>query len=214
MKRLVITTVAIGVAVIAAFFFLMPEEEKQVIDEIDRSDQPYLGDEEAPVSIIEFGDYKCPACKVWDETVFQQLKGDYIEGGLANLTFINTPFHGAESILASYASESVWDNHPEAFWEFHEALYHAQPEAAHHDEEWVTIEELLRIASEDVEQTIDVEQLEVDIREGNYEDEVNHDINLVNEHDVQLTPTIVINGVMIEDPFDYDRIVEEIEKHL
>lgn len=27
--------------------------------------QPTLGDKNAKVSIVEFGDYKCPSCKAW-----------------------------------------------------------------------------------------------------------------------------------------------------
>ncbi|GAJ97989.1 DsbA family protein [Geomicrobium sp. JCM 19055] len=213
MKYLVSVTIAVAVLVIAGFYFFYPGSQ-DTMEQIDVATQPTLGEEEAEVTIIEFGDYKCPACKVWDETVFQQLKDDYIENGQANFAFINAPFHGAESMLAALASESVWHNHPEAFWEYHEALYHAQPEAAGHDAQWVTVDELLRVAAEDVDQEIDLEVLTNDLLEQTYSEQVEEDIELVQEHDIQLTPTIVINGHVIEDPFDYEEIVETIQSEL
>ncbi|MGY0692751.1 DsbA family protein [Virgibacillus sp. FSP13] len=41
--------------------------------------------------------------------------------------------------------------------------------------------------------------------------EVNKAAELVNEFNVQLTPTITVNGTMIEDPFDYEAIKNAID---
>lgn len=33
--------------------------------------QPVYGDPEAPVTVVEFGDYKCPGCKAWMKVFFR-----------------------------------------------------------------------------------------------------------------------------------------------
>ena len=45
-------------------------------------------------------------------------------------------------------------------------------------------------------------------------DEVNKDTALVDEFKVQMTPSIMVNGTMLEDPFDYEKIKSLIEKEL
>ena len=37
---------------------------------INYENEPYRGDESAPVQIVEFGDYKCPVCKDFNESFF------------------------------------------------------------------------------------------------------------------------------------------------
>ncbi|WP_424943491.1 DsbA family protein [Aliiroseovarius crassostreae] len=40
-----------------------------------------LGDENAPVTVIEYASYTCPHCANWHEDSFKQLKKDYIDTG-------------------------------------------------------------------------------------------------------------------------------------
>ena len=74
--------------------------------------QPTLGESDAPVTVVEFGDFKCPACKAWGERVFPELIKDYVETGKVKFSYINVLFHGEESKLGSLAAESVFDRIP------------------------------------------------------------------------------------------------------
>lgn len=172
-----------------------------------------MGETDAPVSIVEFGDYKCPSCKAWGETVFPQLEKEFIKKGKASFSYINVLFHGEESTLAALASESVYKQDPDSFWAFHNAVFAQQPETQQHDNQWVTPEKLVEIAKETAPE-IDLKQLEEDINTEGTKEEVKKDDDLVKEFNVELTPTIIINGVMVEDPFDYEAIVSLIEKEL
>lgn len=40
-----------------------------------------LGNEDAPVTVIEYASYTCPHCATWHENSFKQLKADYIDTG-------------------------------------------------------------------------------------------------------------------------------------
>lgn len=154
-----------------------------------------------------------PACKVWDETIFPQLKAEYIDSNKVNYAYINTLFHGEESALAALASESVWNEHPDSFWAFHKEIFNQQPASQNHDDAWVTPEKLIDIAIA-ADEEIELEQLANDMINQTYADNVIADQELVEEYDITLTPSIIINGTMLDDPFDYEHIKEVIEEAL
>lgn len=216
-KKIVISTLFLIVAIVA--FVLLTDKEDETVQENKGEqhppieNQPSIGEPDAAVSIVEFGDYKCPACKAWGERIFPMLEEDFIKTGKAQFSYINVLFHGNESILAALASESVYRQDPEAFWNFHKAIFDAQPTIQNHDDKWVTIERLAEIAKTHAPE-VDLKQLEEDINAEGTMAEVKIDDQLVKEFNVSLTPTIIINGVMLEDPFDYETIASLIEKEL
>ncbi|HVY02233.1 MAG TPA: thioredoxin domain-containing protein, partial [Caulobacterales bacterium] len=50
---------------------------KTTADQDDASDMT-LGDPRAPVRIVEYASVTCPHCKEWHDTVWPQLKQNYI----------------------------------------------------------------------------------------------------------------------------------------
>jgi protein-disulfide isomerase len=174
--------------------------------------QPTLGNPEAKVSIVEFGDYKCPACKAWGEQLFPLLQKEYIGSGKVKFSYVNVLFHGDESRLASLAAESVYSQDKQAFWTYHKELFDNQPEQ-NHDDYWVTNEILLKTAAT-YTPNIDLKKLEKDIQNQSALSEVNKDEKLVQQYRIEKTPSIMINGIMLENPFDYEQMKEIIEKEL
>jgi len=61
---------------------------------------------------------------------------------------------------------------------------------------------------------IDQEQLTQDIEQKLTMPQVDIDEKLYTKHEVTQTPTIKINGMAIEDPFDYEKIKEMIDQEL
>lgn len=173
--------------------------------------QPVLGKTNAPVQVVEFGDFKCPACKSWGETIYPQLVKDYIETGKVKFSFINVLFHGKESELGSLAGEAVYKQNPERYWEFNKALFREQPND-NHDGLWITNEKINEVAATIPD--LDVKKLQEDIKSQSVMEEVNKDSELVQEFEVESTPSIMINGTMLEDPFDYEKIKSLIDKEL
>ena len=217
-NQLLVLVTLVAVAIVAAFVVMTNQSEPKEASEaqgehVSIQGQPTLGAKDARVSIVEFGDYKCPSCKQWGETIYPKLKADYLDGQDVSFSYINVLFHGQESILASLASESVYRQDPDSFWAFHKALYDAQPASAKHDEVWVTEERLVELA----ESTTDVDLVAFadDLtEESTVLEQVSRDDGLVKQHEVAFTPSIMINGVMLEDPFDYETIERLIEENL
>ena len=82
---------------------------------------PALGSENAPVTIVEFGDYQCEACYHWFHNTRDTLIDNYIETGKAKLVFVDLPFLGRDSPKAAQASYCAEDQGK--YWEYHVMLY-------------------------------------------------------------------------------------------
>lgn len=217
MKLLVVTTIAVF-AIIVVIVLLQNNQNKDSGDitlneNLPIKNQPTLGNPDSSVSVVEFADYKCPACKEWIEYIYPQLKKDYIDTGKISFTYINVLFHEEESILGALAGEAVWNQDSDAFWDFSKALYIEQPERAAHDAKWLTLEKVMEVAKNTVPH-IDLDQLKQDILDQKYEEAIRQDEELVEKAEVKLTPSIVINGIMVEDPYDNNYIKKLIERGL
>ena len=86
-----------------------------------KNGSPILGSENAPVTIVEFGDYQCEACYHWFHNTRSTLIDNYIETGKAKLVFVDLPFLGADSKKAAQASYCAEDQGK--YWEYHTVLY-------------------------------------------------------------------------------------------
>lgn len=56
-----------------------------------------LGDEDAPITIVEYGDLQCPACASFSNTILPGVVNDYVRTGKARLQFRNFAFLGEDS---------------------------------------------------------------------------------------------------------------------
>ncbi len=215
MKFAVILTL-VAVVLLAAIVIISnkqaPDESEIVRVDVDLTGQPILGEESAPVTVVEFGDFKCPSCKVWGEKIYPQLVEDYVLSGKVKFSYVNVLFHGKESVVAAMGAESVYKQDPNVYWDFQKKVFASQPEVASHDDVWVTTDKLIELASEFP--SINQEQLKQDVDKELTMDQVNIDKELFTKHNVSQTPTIKINGVTMEDPFDYEAIKKVIESEL
>jgi protein-disulfide isomerase len=215
-KALVLFTTIFIILLLALFMINRANTEKQDLTRVDELpsivNQPVLGQADAKVTMIEFGDYKCPSCKQWNESVYPELKSQYIDTGKMKLVYINTLFHGDESELGAIAGEAVLSQNQESFWSFHKALFEAQPKA-NHDDHWITEEKIFELAAA-VTPAIDLQKLKTDMGNKITMPEVSLDTDLVNKYRISLTPTLMINGIIIDNPFDIDTIKSVLEQEL
>lgn len=212
-KALVLITAVI--ALIAAVFVLFvsnKSENQELANHPKIENQPTMGDKNASVSLVEFGDYKCPSCKAWNEIIYPKLKADFIDTGKLKFTYINVLFHGEESALGAAAGEAVYKQDPDAYWKFHKQLFDEQPKELH-DDLWITPDKVAEVSKEYAPQ-INQNMFKSDISSKEIAQEVEKDANLVKEFEVKQTPSIIINGTMLEDPFNYEEISRLINEQL
>jgi protein-disulfide isomerase len=89
-------------------------------------DDPMLGDANAKVTIIEFGDYQCPSCRLFWSDVEPRLKKDYIDTGKVKLVFRDFPIVEIhpEAIVAAVAAQCAADQGK--YWQYHDKLFREQ----------------------------------------------------------------------------------------
>jgi len=71
-----------------------------------------LGDEDAPVTVIEYASMTCPHCATFHSGPFQQLKEEYIDTGKVKFVFREYPFDplaAAVSMLARCSGDRYFD---------------------------------------------------------------------------------------------------------
>ena len=84
------------------------------------------GDEGAPITIIEFGDFQCPSCQAFALQVKPQLELGYVESGKARFVFYDWPIVNGHpnAFLAARASRCAADQG--MYWEYHDNLFRNQ----------------------------------------------------------------------------------------
>ncbi len=85
---------------------------------------PSLGPEDAKITLIEFGDFECPACRQLD-LILRDLLPQYPKVRLVFKHFPLTDIH-PWAMTAAIASQCAFQQSPAAFWKIHDAIYDAQ----------------------------------------------------------------------------------------
>ncbi|MBO7745974.1 DsbA family protein [Paenibacillus sp. MWE-103] len=208
MRKLIWGTAIVVVLGIVAALIFTPRSNPT---DFDYANLPVLGKTDAPVKIVEFGDYKCPSCQIFSQQVKPVLEKEYVETGKVALYFMDFPFIGPDSTTAALAAHSVFHQSNDAFWKYYDALYKNQP-----DEKtlWATPDYLVKLAK-DNGIDVDTDLLKKDIDGQTYIKEVNANNSAAIKANVQSTPTLFINGKEFTGSFaDYGAIKTAIEDAL
>ena len=84
-------------------------------------DDPMLGNPNASVTIVEFGDFQCPYCGRFFKTTEHEVIEKYVKTGKAKFVYRDFAFLGPESEWAAEAAECA--NAQGKFWEYHDYLF-------------------------------------------------------------------------------------------
>lgn len=81
-----------------------------------------LGDDDAPITIVEFSDFECPFCGRFHTQTWPELKQKYIDTGKVKFVYRDFPlsFH-PQAQKAAEAAECAGEQ--DKFWEMHELLF-------------------------------------------------------------------------------------------
>lgn len=198
---IMVSILLVVVGVLGFFAFVQNSKEDKVKQKAPETlEESYkvvskMGKDSAPVQIVEFGDYKCPFCKRFNEDFAPFVEKEYVETGKVQFHFINFAFIGTDSIyMAEFAETVRQELGEESFWKFHDLIYQNQ---ANERDIWGTEENmtflLKQIASEK-----EVKQVLQSVKKGEYKQNIQDQAELVKKLKVKGTPAIFINGKLAE----------------
>ena len=150
-----------------------------------------IGDENAPITIIEYASLSCSHCANFHINTLPELKEEFVDTGKAKIVFRDFPFNYPAligSMVLRCAPEDIR-------YEYSNALYQLQSK-------WVvrentkTKQELYKImqsggmTKEEFNHCIEDVDLENEILQGV--------ISVQNEFNIKSTPSFIINGILVE----------------
>lgn len=214
-QRIVLWTLAVILAVVVTFVIFHKFSESRAVGVVDEAEfqyakQPTIGSTRAPVNMVEFADFKCPACKKFAQSIIPRLQKDFIDSGVVQLHFINYPIVSpkVDSMTAALAGEAIYKQNPAEFWKFYKAVYAAQGDEGTN---WATADFLVQLAKKSNLHVND-EQLRKEIENRTFAEDVKNDKAIVTKLGIHSTPTIYINGKKLSNDtaFDYAALKAEI----
>ena len=158
------------------------------------------GPADAPLTLVEYGDYQCPYCGAAYPVVkrLQKTLGNKLRFVFRN--FPLTQLHPYALIAAQAAEAAALQG---KFWEMHDLLFEEQrllkPERIH---PWAE-----RIG-------LNLEQFENDVKQGVVEKRIKEDRQSGIRSGVNGTPTFFINGARYDGPPDYNSLLAALEAEL
>ena len=162
-------------------------------------DDPYLGDEDAPIVIVEFSDFFCTYCKRHFDQTFAPLLENY--GGYIRYVYRDFARLTPESTPAAAAAQCAFAQGK--FWEFHGAFFEKQDELGY-DFYLQTAEEY----------ELDIEEYTACLDEGRYVGEVDIDGFDGQIAGVRGTPGFFINGQILSGAQPYSIFERMIQREL
>ena len=118
-------------------------------------DGSVLGSPDATVTLIEWADPQCPACRLYTEEFFPTVVNEYVRPGTVDTEFRGFPFIGEDSVKAYRFLLAAGEQ--DKLWNLQEALYRHQ---GGENDGWVT-DDLIRELASQID-GLDVDQLFVD----------------------------------------------------
>ena len=162
-------------------------------------DDPYLGDEDAPIVIVEFSDFFCSFCKRHFDQTFTPILENYGQ----HIRYVYRDFAQLtpESAPAAMAAECA--NEQGAFWDFHNEFFENQQSLGR--EFYIATAEKFGL---------DVDAFTTCLDEERYADEVQLDIFDGQIEGVRGTPGFFINGKFLSGALPYTFFERAIKQGL
>jgi protein-disulfide isomerase len=164
------------------------------------SEDHIQGNEQAPLTLVEYGDYECPYCGMAYPIVkrLQKHFGDQLRFVFRNFPIVDShPFAGIAAMTAEFAATKG------EFWEMHDMLYENQENLEPAD--LVGYAEALKLSGD---------ELKVAIKNEVFAEKIENDFSGGVRSGVNGTPCFFINGVRFNDSFEYENLLHALNRGL
>lgn len=190
-----------------------PEESIAIDLNALEDDDASMGDENAPITVIEFSDYQCPFCRKFYNDTFSQIKENYVDKGLVKLVYRDLPLASLghkDATPAANAAECAREQEgDEMYFKFHDKIFEGQNLLG---QGTVKIpEENLYTYAEEL--GLNIDEFTTCQESLAFKDEIQADIDVARSIGINGTPSFVINGQIVvgAQPYEvFESIFEQI----
>ena len=188
--KLMVAAIMVVAAVVAVIFVVLSSQSSFSEVQVDYAGIPQsrqadggfvLGDPDAPITVVAFEDFLCPACQRYKPTVEKYIE-TYVMAGKARFEYRMLPVvhHPGNSTQAARLVECADTLRPGAFWRAHDVMFQIASARAYSDSSSRSFAEMMDMSYNELLQcTQDANQ-------------VNTDLRLAQQYNVTGTPSIFV----------------------
>jgi len=169
--------------------------------------QPMIGNESAEVTVVEFGDFQCPACASFEGSAYQQLKTNYIDTGQVRFVWKDFPLESIHPWARTGAEtmECVYRQDEQAFWNVKNTLFTQQDSLNQGNVQ----DQIIQWAENE---GVNADNLRSCTNSQEASQATQQDISEGRSNGVDSTPTVLVNGEEVQS--NYQSIRQAIEQEL
>ena len=153
-------------------------------EKLIKNGSPIMGNIDAPITILEWGDYQCTYCYKFHQNTLNIINEEFIKTGKVKIIFKDFPLNGPDSKLAAEASYCAHDQ--QKYWEYHDELY---KNWGGERTGWITREALTKFAQST---ELNIEEFNKCLDVHKYQNKVDSIHNFGKEIGIDATPTFLV----------------------
>lgn len=178
-----------------------PDPHQAVMLAVITGARHFQGNPNAPVTLIEFGDFNCGYCGHWAKDTLPLIDQKYIQTGKVRMAYIHYPILGEDSMTAAEGSECAAQQDKDKFWDFHNILYANQGIG-------FTPANLSQLAND-----MGLDKAAFEQCLANFPDRpsLEEDIRLAQVMGVRGTPAFLVNGIPLAGAYPYEDFEKVID---
>jgi protein-disulfide isomerase len=158
----------------------------------------------ATVTLVEFGDYECPACGVYNSYV-KQILADF--SGKINYVFRNFPLTQHKNALVSSSAVEAAD-YQGKYWQMHDKIYETQ-------DDWANLDNPTNVfVAYAKDLGLNIDKFTADMTSSNVKDKIQADFADGTAIGITETPTFYLNGQKVILSGSYDQLKNLVENVL
>jgi protein-disulfide isomerase len=147
--------------------------------QVASADHPSVGAKDAPITMVEFGDFQCPFCRASENSV-KEVRAKY--GDKVRLVYMDFPL-GIHQHAMDAANAARCAGEQDKFWQYHDAIFADQSKLAPAD-----------LKASAAKLGLDAKKFGACLDKTKYQSQIQQDMAEATKLGVTGTPTFFING--------------------
>jgi protein-disulfide isomerase len=147
--------------------------------QVASADHPSVGAKDAPITMVEFGDFQCPFCRA-SENAVKEVRQKY--GDKVRLVYMDFPL-GIHAHAMDAANAARCAGEQDKFWQYHDAIFADQSKLAPAD-----------LKASAAKLGLDAKKFGACLDKTKYQSQIQQDMAEATKLGVTGTPTFFING--------------------